>query len=194
VYNKDYSDYPAGQSDANRVLVNEGEGYARGVDVFLQKELTEHLYGLVSYSYSVSRAKTPRLGEFDWDYDYRHVFTLMGGYRVSDKWEFSGKWRYIGGRPYTPVIDSFEWSPGNWEPIYDEKHPNSERFPAYHRLDLHLERRFHFSNWNLVTFFEVENVYNRRNVWVYRWNRGERKTEAVYQFSLLPVGGFRVEF
>ena len=193
-YNKDYSDYPTGQSDANRVLVNEANGYARGVDVFLQQPLTEHLHGLVSYSHSRARAKTPRHGEFDWDYDYQHVLTLIAGYRADDRWEFSGRWRYMGGRPYTPVIESFELSPGDWEPIYDEAHPNSKRLPAYHRLDLRFDRRFHFSNWNLVTFFEVQNVYNRKNIWGLRWDREDRETVEIHQFSFFPIGGFRVEF
>ena len=194
VYNKDYNDYPIRQSDATRILVNDGEGYARGVDIFLQKKLSGGLYGLVSYSHSIARAKTPKTGEFDWDYDYRHVFTLISGYRLSDEWEISSKWRYMGGRPYTPVIDSFELTPGDWEPIYDEEHPNSKRYPSYHRLDIRFDRRFHFKSWNLITYFEVENVYNRRNIWGYRWNRDERKNEFVYQFGFFPIGGFRVEF
>ena len=193
-YNKDYDDYPIRQSDATRIHVNDGEGYVRGVDIFLQKKLSGGLYGLVSYSYARARAKTPKTGEFDWDYDYRHIFTLITGYRLSDKWEISGKWRYMGGRPYTPIIDSFELAPGDWEPIYDEKYPNTERYPPYHRLDIRFDRRFHFKSWNLTTYFEVENIYNRRNIWTYRWNRDERKNDEVYQFGFFPVGGFRVEF
>jgi len=193
-YNKDYDNYTTSESDSTRILVNDGEGYGRGVDIFLQKKLSGGLYGLVSYSYSIARAKTPKAGEFDWDYDYRHVFTLIAGYKLSDKWEISGKWRYMGGRPYTPIIGSRKLASGDYVPIYDEENPNSERFPPYHRLDLRFDRRFHFESWNLVTYFDMQNVYNRRNIWYYLWDRDNKEEDEVYQWGLLPIGGFSVEF
>ena len=90
-YIKDYQDYILLNDKENLILNNNATGYARGVDMFAQKQLTNRIYGLISYSYLVSRFKSPELDEFDSDFDTRHVFTLIGGYRLSDQWEFSGK-------------------------------------------------------------------------------------------------------
>ncbi len=193
LYNKDYRDYPVELSDTTNVRANTGRGFSRGVDVFLQKKLFDRYHGLVSYSYSVARAETPLDGEYDWNYDFRHIFTSILGIRLSDTWEISGRWRYMGGRPYTPIVDSVEKSPGDWLPIYAEN-KNSARRPAYHRLDVRIDRRFHFRSWNLVLYVEVENVYNRKNLWGYVWNYEKNRTEKVYQFGRIPVGGLSFEF
>ena len=192
-YIKDYQDYILLNDKENLILNNNATGYARGVDMFAQKQLTNRIYGLISYSYLVSRFKSPELDEFDSDFDTRHVFTLIGGYRLSDQWEFSGKWRYISGKPYTPIIGSDEVIPGDWEPIFADG-INVERFPSYHRLDFRLDRRLHFPRWNLVTYFEIENIYNRRNIWSYEWDRSKGKNREIHQFGFFPIGGIRLEF
>ena len=71
---------------------------------------------------------------------------------------------------------------------------NVERFPSYHRLDFRLDRRLHFPRWNLVTYFEIENIYNRRNIWSYEWDRSKGKNREIHQFGFFPIGGIRLEF
>ncbi|MEX0928217.1 MAG: TonB-dependent receptor [Balneolales bacterium] len=84
-------------------LVANGRGYARGVDVMLQKKLAENFYGHVSASLYRSRYRD---GESEWqnrDYDVRHLVNIVGGYRPNRHWEFSTRWSYIGARPFTPI-------------------------------------------------------------------------------------------
>jgi len=89
VYYKDYYDVPFGTSGltpdpydrSQGRLMNEGEGFAKGVEFFLQKRRRKHIFYTLSYSYSQSRGKDPRYDVmYDWDYDYRHVFTLVSGF------------------------------------------------------------------------------------------------------------------
>jgi hypothetical protein len=194
VYQKDYRNWPVSQDDSTRVLVSKGRKYARGIDVFLQKKLTGNVYGLVSYSLSWARMKEPDKPEYDSTYDNRHVFTVSLGYRRSDRWEISTKWRYMSGRPYTPLLRRERLPDGKWDAVYDEDHPNSARYPDYHRLDIRYSSRKSFKTWNLVGYFEVENVYARKNVWGYQWDREQGELDTVYQFAFFPVGGFAVEF
>jgi hypothetical protein len=42
---------------------------------------------------------------------------------------------------------------------------NTLRYPAYHRLDLRLEKRFAFKKWSLDAYIDVQNLYNRKNVY-----------------------------
>ena len=194
IYDKEYKDYPIGVSDSSRVMVNQAKGHGRGIDLFLQRKLSGSVYGLISYSYSMSRAWTPDDGWFNWDFDYRHMFTLTGGYRLSNSWEFSAKWRYMGGRPHTPIEDKVQLSTGEWDPIYDQTRLNALRHPPYHRLDLRFDHRSHFKRWNLVSYLEVWNVYNRKNIWGYNWDRDTGEQDAVYQYNFFPVGGVSLEF
>ena len=225
IYQKDYYDVPVGREQTTPdpfdsyegELISVGEGAARGIEFFLQKKLSGSLQYTVSYAYSVSRALDMRRNKYyDWDYDYRNIFTFIGGYKKkmarSDWYErmkkkkwykftswilpfgdeviFSIRWRYLGGRPHTfpayyPHLHTWVVEPD--API------NNRRYPAYHRLDLRIDRRFYFKRWNLVTYFDFMNVYNRDNVWDYFYN-DNGSIERVLQYKTLPVGGLAAEF
>ena len=43
-------------------------------------------------------------------------------------------------------------------------------------------------------FAEVDNVYNRDNVYIYEWSRALRQTQPILQWGLTPIGGVRIDF
>lgn len=225
-YYKKYQDVPiqrayttSDPNDWDHVYVNKGEGYAKGIEFFLQKKVKQNLWGTLSYSYSIARMEDPRDStiEFSWDFDYQHVFTLISGYRqefkglgwfenLKRKWwyniisiipivpgdetECSFRWRYIGGKPYTSQTWHPEWK--RW--TLDEDQPiNSTRMDAYKRFDLHIKRRWFFGKWSLMSYLEVENLFNTPNIWDYQYlDTGE--IETVYQYGRMIIGGVVVEF
>src|SRR3972149_1659510 len=69
---------------------------------------------------------------------------------------------YVTGNPSTPVVGSiYDADADVYLPLPGAI--NSERLPAYHELDLRLERQFVFDTWRLTAYLDVQNVYNRRN-------------------------------
>lgn len=111
---------------------------------------------------------------------------------MSDRFEYSVRWRYAGGRPYTPFDQELSRQLG--QAIIQRDRINSERYSAYHRLDLRFDYRKHFENFNLVSFFTVLNTYNRANIFTYYWDSDESRVKRIDQWSFLPVGGFELEF
>ncbi|MBN2104333.1 TonB-dependent receptor [bacterium] len=225
VFYKDYSDVPLGISGltsdpydhSKGRLVNKGQGFARGIEFFLQKKYSRHLFYTLSYSYSQSKGYDPRTNvTYNWDYDYRHVFTLVSGFLydfrkhdwyqklkknlfynlidwalpIADQVEIGVRWRYLGGRPYTKLtyMDRYHvWTTLPETPF------NTLRYPAYHRLDLRIDQRYMFKKWNMVTYFDIMNIYGRDNIWAYRYcSDGKKKT--ILQWQIFPVGGITVEF
>ncbi|NUN70544.1 MAG: TonB-dependent receptor [Bacteroidetes bacterium] len=161
-------------------------------------------------------------GEYPSDYDFPFLMTLVGGQVVhdvrswldaapaylkypsmllplSDDMEFSVRFRYSSGKPYTrreftPNIQRREggitWSKGTW---MESQQVNGERYPDYHRLDLQWLSRWHNEGYNIVMVVALQNVYNRANVAGYQYlSDGTRNT--IYQFSFFPVIGTSVEF
>jgi hypothetical protein len=148
-------------SDSFGGYVNAGAGHSYGLEVYLQKKFTRQWYGSCSYSLSVAEGIDPRYpGEdqtYPWDYDFRHVFTLIGGYKIkymdygwyasykeslwaklfswiplapSDEFEISFRGRYVGGRPYTPL--NYDHNLRSWT-IYQTQDFNTHRLKEYIR-------------------------------------------------------------
>lgn len=228
VYHKKYQDLPVRESDItpdpydwSSVFVPEGESYARGMELFLQKKFRRNLYGTVAYSYSVCRDRDAQKSDEEYypgDYDYVNVFTTVGGYKFefkkhdwyqkmkekswfqiastilpifADEVDVSIRWRYLGGRPYTPLTYHEEHK--RWR-RHPETPRNSERLISYHRLDVRIDWRFYFGSWNMVTYFELQNAYNRENIWTYVYDSGNPEKDIIYQTALMPVGGLLIEF
>ncbi|MCK5075269.1 MAG: hypothetical protein KAR38_02785, partial [Calditrichia bacterium] len=144
------------------------------------------------------------------------VLTLIGGYKnklhlkswyknLKEKWwykatawilpladevEFSFRFRYLGGRPYSPpqYLERYH----RWRVLGGQKY-NTERYPVYNRFDIRLDRRYFFKHFNMVTYFDIMNVYHRKNIWEYSYN-DDGSIEKVEQFSVFPVGGIVLEF
>lgn len=225
-YYKEYFDVPIKQNLTtpdpfdydDGTYVNASKGRAQGVELFLQKKLTDNFSTIISYARSMSETLDPRFDTYyPSDYDYQNVFTAMGGYKFrftgqpwfekmtsqpwyfalawlpvmpADEFEISLKWRYLGGRPYTAPVYYPELQ--RWV-VEEQQELNSQRYPTYHRLDLRIDRRFLFSNWTLVVFFDIVNIYNRDNIWNYQYN-DDGTISKVLQYQTLPVGGVTLEF
>lgn len=203
IYEKSYENFPLDPnqpelfpadsgSSALGTLTADGEAYSRGIELMIQKKLVENFYGIVSASFfrteyrDYSGTWRPRI------YDNRFLFNIEGGYRLNDQWEFSMKWVYAGGRPDTPL--DLEASRANNTLIYDFAQTNEDRFPAYHTLNLRADRRYNYRHWNLIFFLDIWNVYNRKNIAYYYWNEIDQERDQEYQWSIMPIGGFELEF
>lgn len=174
------------------VLEDNGEAYARGVEVLIQKKLAVDFYGMISGSYFRTRHKDFTGTWQDRNFDNRYLFSVIGGYRPNDLWEISVRWSILGGRAYTPV-DAVASADQNTE-ILETSRFNEERYPAYHSLFTRVDRRFFLKRTNMVIFLEVWNLYNQQNVETDFWNINTQEVDRATQFNLLPVSGFKFEF
>ncbi|NOZ62575.1 MAG: TonB-dependent receptor, partial [Calditrichaeota bacterium] len=173
-------------------LLDKGKAESKGIELMIQKKLAQNVYGLVSFAYFKSRYLGLDNEWRDRSYDNRVTFSLEGGYKPNKKWEFSMRWIYAGGVPYTPI--DIEKSKLNHRAVYDEHRVNEIRYPDYHSMNLRVDRRFLLSKSNIVFYFSVWNAYNRKNVANYFWNDKRQKQEKVYQWGVLPIFGVEWEF
>jgi hypothetical protein len=173
-------------------LSSDGRGRAHGVELVLQKKLAEEFYGLASASYSSSEYQNGGGAWTDRICDNRVTFSIEGGYKPNSEWEFSARWIYAGGRPYTPF--DVARSSAERRGIFDGERVNAERYPAYHSLNVRFDKRFHFASSNLVSYLSIWNVYQRKNVATYFWDQVENVQGTIYQWGLVPVFGLEYEF
>ena len=182
-------------SETSQALTNAGSGYARGIELYIQKKMSKNLMGSAAYTYSVSKRQDGELlPEYYSEFDRPHSFTLVSGYKLSDNLQIGVKFQYASGKLYTPVVGSVQ-KDGEWY-VVDGAY-NSARYPAYHTLDIRVDRRFHFRNWTLSAYLDVWNVYNRENVSSYRYDvddNGAITRETSGTFPMFPILGISAQF
>jgi len=173
------------------LLTDKGKAAAYGLEFTLQKKLAKKVYGLVSGSWFRSRYRDSNHVWRDRKFDNRFTFSAEGGYKLNAKWEFSGRWIFAGGAPYTPLdIDA---SALNHRSILDMSQYHSKRYPDYHALNIRFDRRIALGRSNLVFYLSIWNTYNRKNVAEYFWNDIEKKVDTLNQWLILPIFGFELE-
>jgi len=209
LYYKEYKNFPMDESTPSLFILDElfysygfflehtnlndkGKGFARGVEITIQKKLAKDVYGLISASYFKTRYCGLDGIWRDRLFDNRFTFAVEGGYKPNEEWEFSARWIYAGGTPYTPY--NYELSKLNNAGIFDETKVNDARNPAYHSLNIRFDKRFHFSGSNLVCYLSIWNTYNRKNIAGYYWDKSENESKPQYQWSLLPIFGVEYYF
>lgn len=198
-----------------------GEGKSYGIEVYAQKKLSSHLSWTAAYSLSHALDKDPRPGHagswYGADYDFGQSLTLTAGWKqeflkvpwyvslhdrlwfkilspilpLGDRMELSARFRYLGGRPYTK--QGYDSTYGRWY-VPDAMELNTLRYPAYSTLDLRWERRFGFGFLQMIYYIDLQNIYNRKNVWQYMYVEGKSTQSTIYQLPFFPAGGIIIGF
>lgn len=173
-------------------FVNDGTGRIAGVDV--AASLTPSADTRLDVAYTLSRSERRERNEA-WrlfDQDQPHVLAVAGVQRLGRGWTASATFRYTSGSPETPVRGGlFDARTGIYLPVYGEV--NSARAPAWHRLDLRVEKQWTFAAWKLSAFVELINAYGQENREGARYSYDYRRSEAVNGLPLFPNLGVRGE-
>jgi len=203
----DESTAPFGTPDILKkdFIIEKGEAY--GADIALKYE-TNRLYVWAVYSIGfVNKSAEDEDGSINTyrpHYDRRHNTNLIVSYQAGDRkqWEFSTRWNFGSGFPFTQVQGFYEYLPftggintdyttanGQLGTIFGEL--NEGELPAYHRLDADIKRKFFFSEkTELEVNFSLTNIYNRKNVFYV----DQISNETVRQLPLMPSIGLTLSF
>ncbi|MFI5251654.1 MAG: carboxypeptidase-like regulatory domain-containing protein [Bacteroidota bacterium] len=207
-YVKQYSDYPASTLPPYLVLSNSGTGYggsddafasfgidplvsagrgeAHGIELFIQKKLSESpYYGIISVSFNETDFSGLDGITHPGSFDQRWIINFGGGYIINDDWEFAARFRFATGRPYTPYNSDGTQSSALF---------NAARVGVNHSLDVRADRRWVFSNWTLITFLDIQNIYNKKPVDIPLYNERLGHTEERPAIGILPSIGISAEF
>ncbi|MFY7668044.1 MAG: TonB-dependent receptor [Crocinitomicaceae bacterium] len=183
-----------------------GKGWAYGIEFFIKKSVGKFT-GWVGYTWAKTDRKFPDLNEgliYPAKYDRRHDLSIVGTYKLNDRWTFSTSFIYATGNTLTLPSS---WYVQEQNLLFNYGARNSTRMAPYHRLDLSANwyskdyktktdaqgneiqvKKKIKSNWA----FSVYNVYNRANpFFLYVDNDGKFLNGdfkiTVKQVSLFPI-------
>ncbi len=149
-----------------------GESRAYGLEFLLRKNEGKFT-GWLAYTLSKSEQRTsggsaggPGISNGDWyntPFDRTHDFSLTGAYQLNDKWTLGTNLVFQTGRPVTYPNGQYQYEGLSIASFSDR---NSDRLPAYHRLDLsatYRPNRRPDKRWKGEWVFGLYNVYNQKN-------------------------------
>lgn len=189
-------------------MIEDGDAY--GFDLSLKYE-NRHWYfwgvyalGFVNRNYEKYEGGQVNLISYQPHFDRRHNVNLILTYTAGDlrQWEFSGRWNFGTGFPFTKVQGFYEFLSFQDGIYFDYTTTNGEmgvifadlnqgRLPTYHRFDIDVKRKFFFNeHTTLEVALGVTNVYNRANVFYVDLIT----YETVHQLPVLPSLGLTLSF
>jgi hypothetical protein len=175
---KQYSNYPFSVRDSLSIgsrpadfgvfgaeeVTSSGQGRAFGLELLWQEQDLKKFNIILSYTFVRSEFKDAMGGYVPSAWDNRHIMILTLQRPLARNWEAGIKWRVSGGAPYTPYdlelsSNTTAWNArGRAYPDYSRF--NQSRLPAFHQLDLRLDKQFYMNRWSLMLYFDVQNVYD----------------------------------
>jgi hypothetical protein len=180
-----------------------GKGHAYGAEMFLHYT-ADRFSGWIGYTLAWSSRQFDSInnGErYFSKYDRRHDLSLVGNYRISDKWSVSGTWIFSTGNPFTAKIGQYVTVTPNRNdvitlPVYS--HRNDHRFSASHRLDIDVCYKMAIARrYSGELHISMYNVYNRTQpsrVEVAKDSNGNYKFQQKGLFGAIPALSFNFKF
>ena len=175
-----------------RNILSNGKAKTTGLELLIEKKRAEKFYGIAGGSIYNSIYLDQFGVERNRENNYQYLFNIVGGYRPNLSWEISIRWSLFGGKPFTRI--DLENSNYFNEEMIEYRAYNEFRTPIYHNLFLRYEKRKKMNHGNLIYYIELWNAYNRKNIETYFWSRENQSILETEYFSLIPVGGFEIEF
>ena len=176
---KGYANYPFSIDDsvslANKggdfgVIGNEevtsiSTGRAYGIEFLTRVNNQKNLNGNISYTLVRSEFEDVRTGNYiPSTWDSRHLLTVFATYKMMKNWSIGGKWRFVGGLPYTPYDLEKSAYVSAWDalggPYSDYSQFNAKRFKSFSQLDLRIDKAFYLRKLTAKFYLDIQNVYN----------------------------------
>lgn len=181
---KGYNNYPFSLDDSialankgadfgsygDEEVLSVGEGRAYGIELFARNR---DLFGFnLLFSYTLVRSEFKEMDEnleptadyIPSSWDNKHIISMTATRELPNNWDVGFKWRFLGGPPYTPLDEQKSSLASAWDArgrgYLDFDRFNSRRLDPFHQLDVRIDKKYFFSEWTLMLYLDVQNVYN----------------------------------
>lgn len=149
----------------NEAANSTARGRAYGLEVMLRWFGMGRFTALASYTWYRSQFEDPATGIYiPSAWDYRHLFTLSGTYKLPKNWDIGLKFRLMGGAPYTPYDEYTSSLVPAWDatarPHYDYDRYNTGRLKTFYEADIRVDKSFYFKGVMLGFYVDLQNVLN----------------------------------
>jgi hypothetical protein len=215
VFRKDLYDLIVNNPEAIDIdslfYINEGIGRVIGLETIIKQDPINNIFGWISYTLSKSERNdypsrqneqgvdvvpgSPSTGQwYLFDLDQTHILTGVLGYQLPKDLGVSSQIQYVTGNPYTPYSGGILDLDQDFYTGYSTANYNSERLPDYFALNLRIDKKFTFENWQLDTYADFLNVIRGQNPEFVVYNYDFTDSRYIRSLPFIPSLGFETEF
>jgi len=189
-------------------IIDQGDGWSYGAELLLKKDLGK-LSGWIGYtlawSYRLVEGQNNGI-KYPYTYDRRHDLSVVLMYKFDERTDVSATWIYgtgkavtLGVARYGSYFDKLNVQNDYYYYYRDVQYYNGKngfREPAYHRLDVSLNRHKK-KPWGTQTWsFGAYNAYNHLNCFFlyFGYERNQRVLKQVSIFPIIPSISYAFSF
>ncbi len=189
-----------------QVILN-GRARAYGLEMLIRKNEGK-FKGWVAYTLSKSEQQTPGrtpdelgINQGNWyrtPFDKTHDISFTGNYDLNKKWRLNANFLFQTGQPATFPNGQYQFNGLN---IPNFNGRNTDRLPAYHRLDIsfnYTPKPNKEKTWRSHWVFGIYNIYNRRNAASISFGQntstGKNEATRLSIFGVVPSVSYNFKF
>jgi hypothetical protein len=181
-------------------LVNKGIGRNYGVEVTLEKFLSNNLYYMINGALYQSKYTALDGIERNTRFNGHYLFNGVAGkdfirVRQGGKTKTFGaniKLIYAGGYRDTPIDE--EASAETQKTVFYQKQAYTLENPAYFRADLRLSMKKDYKHVTTTLSLDLQNLTGHQNIYEQQYDPVKGKVVNIYQAGLIPILNYKVEF
>jgi len=181
-------------------LVSKGKGRNYGAELTIEKYLDKGFYFLVTSSVYQSFYTGSNGKEFSTAFNGNFTFNSLIGYEIKFKQSekrqcsmtFDAKYTLNGGKRYTEVLIPESNLYG--VEIRDWENANAKHYPNYTRGDFRVAFKIVGKKVTQEWAVDIQNITNRRNIFLQQYNVTSGQMETTYQTGFLPIAQYRIYF
>lgn len=171
---------------------NSGRGRAYGIEN--QLKWNDAYWDVwLSYTWSESFRWSDRIAKYKHQYDQTHNFNLVAAKKLENNWKIAGRFRYVTGNPYTPIVT------GTFDADNDVYLPKrgdfySRRYSDFHQLDIRIDKKWIYDEQIWTLYLDIQNVLNTKNPESIEYSYDYQSKEFISGLPILPAFGVKGEF
>jgi hypothetical protein len=177
-------------------LVNEGKGRNYGVELTVEKFLSDGYYFLFTTSIFNSEYTDYNGNWKSTAFNGNYVFNLLGGYerKLSEmlRLTFDVKTVLAGGRRYIPI--DYDESFRQQEEIRIWDNAYKDKYPDYFRVDLRIGVKMNMKRFSQEWGVDLQNLTNHQSLFMEGVDLENGSRYSVNQQEFLPMVLYRIQF
>ncbi len=184
-------------------LKSAGTGNNYGLELTMEHFLNKGMYFLATFSLFDSKYKgsngiyrnTAFNGNYIANLLFGKEFEIFSSTKGKTKKYYPGfdiKLNYRGGQRHSPIDTTCSQNHGL--PVYIDSEAFSLQYPDYFRIDLKLSVKIFVRQSNMEFLLDVQNLFNRKNIYNESYDREKNEIYYNYQIGRLIIPQFKIEF